>query len=68
MDDYAYTSGQIARLLGIPPRTARRYIASGRIQARQDPITHRWVVPAAALLRFLAACGLDGNATEGRKP
>ena len=65
MDTIRYTSGQIAQLLGIPARTARRYVAEGRIVATQDPITHRWKVTAAAVRAFLHEHGLAGDLGRG---
>lgn len=53
------TSGQIARLLGISARTARRYILLGKIPAERNPITGRWKVTRAALHGFLAERGLE---------
>ncbi len=53
------TSGQIARLLGISARTARRYILLGKIPAERNPITGRWKVTRAALHGFLAERGLQ---------
>lgn len=52
MADDSYTSGEVARLLGIPTRTARRYVRSGRIPAEQNPLTGRWRIPRAALEAF----------------
>ena len=38
------TSGQAATLAGVPARTFRRYIKTGKVKAKQHPITGRWVV------------------------
>lgn len=56
-----YTSGEIGRILGIPARTARRYLQSGRIPAQQNPITGRWKVSHQTLLAFLAQHGMDAK-------
>jgi len=47
------TSGQVARLLGISPRTARRYLTKGLIPAEQNRLTGRWRVSKAALTWFM---------------
>ena len=53
----AYTSGQAARLLGIPSRTLRRYLSIGKIDGRQNPITQTWQITAESLARFIAEQG-----------
>ena len=60
------TSGQIAQLLGISARTARRYILLGKIPAERNPITGRWKVTREALRDFLAEHGLQ--AEDARSP
>jgi excisionase family DNA binding protein len=47
------TSGQAADLLGIPSRTMRRYLHTGRLRATQHPITGRWLVSQEDLMAFL---------------
>ena len=48
-----YTSGEVARLLGINPRTARLYLTQGRIRGQQNPVTGTWAVDHQALMDFL---------------
>jgi CheY-like chemotaxis protein len=52
-----YTSGQAARLLGVPPRTLRRYLSIGKIQGNQNPITQTWHITCDALIEFIEAQG-----------
>ncbi len=54
-----YTSGQAARLLGIPDRTIRRYLTIGRIAGTQHPITGTWQISRSALASFIEANGCD---------
>ncbi|MCP4677221.1 MAG: response regulator [Deltaproteobacteria bacterium] len=54
-----YTSGQAARLLGIPDRTIRRYLTIGKIAGTQHPITGTWQISRAALASFVEANGCD---------
>ena len=49
------TSGQAAILLGIPARTVRRYLVTGRLPGVQNPITGRWTVQRADVVGFLEA-------------
>jgi excisionase family DNA binding protein len=73
MEKTTLTSGQVARLLGISPRTARRYLTQGRIPAEQNPLTGRWRVTREALLAFMhehnlllgIARGLESTDTNG---
>lgn len=53
MKSKTYTSGKVAKMLGLPARTVRRYILSGRIPAEQNPLTKRWRVPEEALDIFM---------------
>ena len=57
LDKERYTSGQVARLLGIPPRTIRRYLSIGKLPGEQNPITQTWHVPRAVLREFIEAKG-----------
>jgi excisionase family DNA binding protein len=66
MADDSYTSGEVARLLGIPTRTARRYIRSGRIPAEQNPLTGRWRISRAALEAFQDRNRSDGGTRAQR--
>lgn len=58
------TSGEVARLLGISPRTVRRYLVTGRIVAEQHPITGRWKIGRDAVLRFAAEHGMTAMAID----
>ena len=49
-----YTSGEIAKILDISDRTARAYLRSGKIPAKQNPITGRWKVTLEDLLAFMS--------------
>lgn len=53
------TSGQAARLLGIPDRTVRRYLRTGKIEAVQNPITGTWYISREALIAFVREKGFD---------
>ena len=59
MPNNTYTSGQVAKLLGIPARTARRYLAIGRIPATQNPITGTWMIRGEELAAFMEQYNLD---------
>ena len=53
------TSGQAAKLLGVPERTMRRYLHTGKIDGVQNPITGTWQISREALLRFISERGCD---------
>jgi len=55
----SYTSGEIGALSGIPGRTARRYLLSGKIAATQNPVTSRWKVSRESIVAFMKQHGLD---------
>ena len=57
LDKELYTSGQAARLLGIPSRTLRRYLAIGKIEGIQNPITQTWQIPSESLVSFIESQG-----------
>jgi len=57
-----YTSGQVAELLGIPARTARRYLTTGKIPAQQNPITGTWKIGKDDLRKFMEKYQLDTSA------
>jgi excisionase family DNA binding protein len=59
IDTNLCTSGQAAKLLGIPDRTVRRYLRKGKIAGIQNPITGRWQIPHEALVRFVRERGCD---------
>ena len=58
-DKDLFTSGEIGRLCGIPARTARRYLNTGVIPAKQHPLTGRWKVSREAILQFLKEHGMS---------
>lgn len=64
MSDSSFTSGQVARMLGIPPRTIRAYLASGRLKAQQNPVTGRWRVSRQQLIQFMRDNGMDPEHLE----
>lgn len=49
----SYTSGEVAKVLGIPSRTVRRYLQLGKIPAIQNPLTRRWRVRHVDLRDFM---------------
>jgi CheY-like chemotaxis protein len=53
-----YTSGDVARLLKINPRTARLYLTQGRIKGTQNPVTGTWTVSHQAVSAFLEEQGV----------
>ncbi len=53
------TSGQVARMLNIPARTIRSYLSTGRLKARQNPVTGRWTIEREDLAEFMRTNGLD---------
>jgi len=58
----SYTSGKVAKLLGIPARTARRYLTTGKIPASQNPITGTWKIDKDDLVKFMKKYNLDTSA------
>ncbi len=64
MQKKTYTSGEVADLLGIPARTARRYLADGKIPAQQNPITGTWTIHHDVLLEFMKAHNLDTSSLD----
>ncbi len=61
----SYTSGEVAKILSIPDRTARRYLKNGRIVADQNPVTGTWTVKREILLDFMRKQNLDSVEIEG---
>lgn len=57
LDKDFYTSGQAAKLLGIPSRTFRRYLSIGKIEGHQNPITQTWQISSESLAKFIAEQG-----------
>jgi excisionase family DNA binding protein len=53
------TSGEVAEMLGIPARTARRYLTTGKIPAQQNPITGTWKINKDDIIAFMHEYGLD---------
>ncbi len=58
-DKELYSSGEIGRILGIPARTARYYLQTGRIPAEQNPLTGRWKVSRDGLAEFVRKSGMS---------
>lgn len=58
-EEPSYTSGQAARLLGIPPRTMRHYLSTGRVGGVQNPITGTWHISQKVLFEFASARGQE---------
>lgn len=58
------TSGEVAEMLGIPARTARRYLTTGRIPAKQNPITGTWKINKEDLATFMRDYGLDTSTLD----
>ncbi len=48
-----YSSGQAAKIIGIPARTMRHYLNKGRIPGQQNPITGTWHVRRDTLMELL---------------
>jgi len=61
MGKQIYTSGEVANLLGIPPRTARRYITNGKIEATQNQVTGTWTITRESLISFMKDRGVDSS-------
>jgi CheY-like chemotaxis protein len=59
MNSNLCTSGQVAKLLGVPDRTIRRYLSTGKIDGVQNPITGTWQISRQALIRFIEERGCD---------
>ena len=59
MDRKSYSSGQAAQLLGIPDRTIRRYLRTGKIRGSQNPITGTWQISPKALIEFVEKRGCN---------
>jgi two-component system, OmpR family, response regulator VicR len=57
-----YTSGDVARLLNINPRTARLYLTQGRIKGTRNPVTGTWTVTHQAVSAFLEERGVEPSA------
>lgn len=64
-DKELFTSGEIGRLCGIPDRTARRYLKTGVIPAKQNPLTGRWKVSREVILQFLKEHGMGTGQMQG---
>ena len=59
MSKQGLTSGQVARMLNIPARTIRSYLSTGRLRARQNPVTGRWTIEREDLSEFMRLNWLD---------
>ena len=59
MNPKDYSTGEAARILGLPRRTVSRYCMYGRIPAFQHPLSKTWRIARGDLLRFIRDNGLD---------
>ena len=64
MSESTFTSGQVARMLEIPARTIRAYLATGRLKATQNPVTGRWRVNRQQLMQFMRENGMGPESLE----
>jgi excisionase family DNA binding protein len=62
--DKVYTTGQVARLCGVAPRTAGKWIDSGALPGYRIPGSQDRRVPRANLLRFMAKHGFPSSHVE----
>jgi two-component system response regulator RpaA len=53
-----FTTGQIARLVRVAPRTVSKWFDSGRLQGYRIPGTADRRIPEASLAKFLAEHGM----------
>jgi excisionase family DNA binding protein len=63
-----YTTGQVARICQVAPRTVSKWFDSGRLQGYQIPGGRDRRVPRAALLRFLVENRMDVPEVLGDPP
>ena len=47
--DGFHTPAEAARILHVPLRRVLEWLASGEIEAEQDPVSGRWSIPSASL-------------------
>lgn len=47
-------------MLGVSPRTIRRYLAEGRIRGHRNPLNGRWFVARVVLRRLLDEAEVPG--------
>ena len=67
MKEY-YTTGEIAKLIGISEKTAKNYCTSGKIISEKTPITNYRRIPHKNLVKFLEENGLSLDVFKHRKP
>ena len=53
-----FTTGQVAKLCGVAPRTASKWFDSGRLKGFNVPCSQDRRVPKESLLEFLKAHGM----------
>jgi excisionase family DNA binding protein len=58
-----YTPGDVARLLGVNPKTVTRWCVEGRLAAYRTPGGHRRI-PAEAVLGLLQEMGVEEDAAR----
>jgi two-component system, OmpR family, response regulator RpaA len=59
-----YTSGQAAKLLGVPVRTVNRWFDRGRLAGYRVPSSNERRIPRTDLEAFAAAAGVPPPAAE----
>ncbi len=59
-----YTTGEVAKILDLPLRTAQRYCVDGRIPAHQHPLTATWKIRHEDLIAFMHSNRLDPGDLE----
>ncbi len=62
--DKVYTTGQVARICQVAPRTAGKWIDSGALQGYRIPGSEDRRVPRANLLKFMAQHGIPTARVE----
>lgn len=62
--DKVYTTGQVARICQVAPRTAGKWIDSGALQGYRIPGSQDRRVPRANLLKFLEEHGIPRDRVE----
>ncbi len=67
MKEY-YTTGEIAKLIGISEKTAKNYCTSGKIISEKTPITNYRRIPHKNLVNFLEDNGLSLDVFKHRRP
>ena len=62
--DRIYTTGQLAKICGVAPRTVSKWIDAGHMRGYKIPGSNDRRVPHAALLHFLRQNGMSTHAVE----